>query len=67
VNSGGVISAAVEREGFDADRAREIAGRVFDTTRSVLTTSRAEGISTAEAAQNLWQARLASAGADAAD
>ncbi len=66
VNSGGVISAAVERDGFDDDRAREIAGRVYDTTRSVLTTSRAEGISTAEAAQNLWQARLAEAGADAA-
>lgn len=67
VNSGGVISAAVEREGFDADRAREIAGRVFDTTRAVLTTARAEGISTAEAAQNLWRSRLAAVGADAAD
>jgi len=68
VNSGGLISAAVEREGFDAGRAREIAGRVFDTTRSVLTTARSEGISTAEAAQQLWQARLASAmSTDAAD
>lgn len=67
VNSGGVISAAVERDGFDAGRAREIAGRVYDTTRSVLTSARAEGISTAEAAQNLWQARLASVGAEASD
>ena len=63
VNSGGLISAAVERDGFDAARARELAGHVFDTTRSLLTSARAEGISTAEAAQNLVAARLESAAA----
>ena len=63
VNSGGLISAAVEREGFDEARARELAGRVFDTTRSLLTSARAEGISTAEAARNLVTARLESAAA----
>ena len=63
VNSGGLISAAVERDGFDADRAREIAGRVYETTRTLLTTARAKGISTAEAALNLVNARLATAAA----
>lgn len=63
VNSGGLISAAVERDGFDEDRAREIAGRVYETTRTLLTTARRESISTAEAALNLVNARLATAAA----
>ncbi len=66
VNSGGLISAAVEREGYDRERALEMAGRVYDTTLSVLEAARSEGISTAEAAQNLWQARLAEAASTAA-
>ena len=61
VNSGGLISAAVEHEGYDCDCALELAGRVYDTTLSVPESARADGISSAEAAQNLWQARLVGA------
>ena len=63
VNSGGLISAAVARNSFDEDRAREIADRVYETTRTLLTTTRAEGISTAVAALNLVNARLEAAAA----
>ncbi|MDA0352728.1 MAG: valine dehydrogenase [Chloroflexi bacterium] len=61
VNSGGLISAAVERDGYDAKRARTIAGRVHDTTLTLLQTAKRDGISTAEAAQHLVAARLAAA------
>jgi glutamate dehydrogenase/leucine dehydrogenase len=59
VNSGGLINAAVERDGYDAERARAIAMRVYDTTHQVLEAAKEQGISTAEAAQQLVARRLA--------
>lgn len=59
VNSGGLINAAVEWEGYDAARARTIAARVHDTTLAILESARDEGCSTAESARRLVQQRLA--------
>lgn len=59
VNSGGLINASVEWEGYDLDRARAIASRVHDTTLAILESARNEGRSTAEAAQRVVQQRLA--------
>jgi len=61
VNSGGLISASVEWEGYDAERARTIASRVHDTTRAILESARDGGYSTAEAARRLVEQRLAAA------
>ena len=61
VNSGGLINASVEWEGYDAGRARAIASRVHDTTLHILQSARDEGISSAEAAHRLVQERLAAA------
>ena len=59
INSGGVISVAVEFEGFDTARADQLADAVYDTTLRVLRSAESDGISTAEAAARLVQERLA--------
>ena len=61
VNAGGLIQVAVEHSGGGAERAREIAGRVGETTLELLRTAEREGISTAEAALRRVDERLASA------
>ena len=61
VNSGGVINAGVEWEGYDAARAAALADRVYDTTLAILEHARAAGITTAEAAARRVEERLASA------
>jgi glutamate dehydrogenase/leucine dehydrogenase len=65
VNSGGLINAAVERDGYDAARAQAIAARVYDTTLRVLQDAARDGSSTAEAARRIVQERLASGAASA--
>lgn len=67
VNGGGLINASVEWEGYDAERARSIAARVFDTTLGILQAAQRDGCSTAEAARRLVAERLAVAGALHAD
>ena len=61
INSGGLINAAVEREGYAAARARRLANGVYDTTLAILTAAQQDGISTAEAAARRVRARLAAA------
>ena len=61
VNAGGLIQVAVEREGYDAERARARADRVFETTLTILEVAEREGISTAEAALRRVGLRLAAA------
>ena len=61
VNAGGLIQVAVEHSGGGAERAREIAGRVGETTLELLRMAEREGISTAEAALRRVDERLASA------
>jgi valine dehydrogenase (NAD+) len=59
VNSGGVIQVADELHGFSFARARERALRIFDTTRSVLSTADAEGVPPSVAAGRLAERRIA--------
>ena len=62
INSGGVIQVADEIEGFNFDRARARASRIFDTTRSVLALADAEGVPPAVAADRLAERRMAEVG-----
>lgn len=62
VNCGGVIQVAEELLGADLDRARAAVERVFETTSSVLTRAREEGITPVRAAEREAEARIAAAG-----
>jgi valine dehydrogenase (NAD+) len=62
VNAGGVIQVADEIEGFNFDRAKLRATRIFDTTRSILQLADAESISPATAADRLAERRMADVG-----
>jgi leucine dehydrogenase len=58
VNAGGVINIAEELRGYHRERAYANVRRIFDTTTHVLETAEAEGITTAEAADRLAEARI---------
>ncbi|BAJ29946.1 putative valine dehydrogenase [Kitasatospora setae KM-6054] len=58
VNSGGVIQVADEIEGFDFDRAKKKATRIFDTTLEIFTRAAADGIPPALAADRLAEKRM---------
>ena len=58
VNAGGLINVAVEREGYDAARARRLADRVYDTTLTILRAAERLRVSTAEAAARHARERL---------
>jgi valine dehydrogenase (NAD+) len=62
VNSGGVIQVADEIEGFDFDRARQKAGRIFDTTRHIFQIAADEGVPPAVAADRLAERRMSEIG-----
>jgi valine dehydrogenase (NAD+) len=62
VNAGGVIQVADEIEGFDIERARLRATGIFDTTRRILETAAAEGVSPAVAADRLAEHRMTEVG-----
>jgi valine dehydrogenase (NAD+) len=62
VNSGGVIQVADEIEGFNFERARLNAAKIFDTTRRVLELGRAEGVPPVVAADRLAERRMADVG-----
>jgi valine dehydrogenase (NAD+) len=59
VNAGGVIQVADEIEGFNFDRAKLRATRIFDTTRQILELAEAEGVPPAVAADRLAERRMA--------
>jgi valine dehydrogenase (NAD+) len=59
VNAGGVIQVADEVEGFNFDRAKLRATRIYDTTKAILKLADAEGVSPAEAADRLAERRMA--------
>lgn len=59
VNAGGVIQVADELHGFDFERARAKAERIFDTTRRVLALAAEEGVPPALAADRLAEERMA--------
>jgi valine dehydrogenase (NAD+) len=62
VNAGGVIQVADEIEGFNFERARSRASRIFDTTRQVLQLAASEGVPPAVAADRLAERRMAECG-----
>ncbi|WP_426508542.1 Glu/Leu/Phe/Val dehydrogenase dimerization domain-containing protein [Dactylosporangium sp. McL0621] len=62
VNSGGVIQVADEIEGFNFARAKERAGRIYDTTKQILEVASAEGVPPAVAADRLAERRMAEVG-----
>jgi valine dehydrogenase (NAD+) len=62
VNAGGVIQVADEIEGFNFDRAKMRATKIYDTTRRILELADAEGVSPATAADGLAERRMAEVG-----
>lgn len=59
VNAGGVIQVAEELPGFNLDRARARADRIYDTTVTVLAEAERTGSTPAAAADRLAEARMA--------
>ena len=64
VNAGGLIQVADELHGFDFERARERAGRIYATTREVFDRAAADGVAPAAAADRIAEHRMAEAGTD---
>jgi valine dehydrogenase (NAD+) len=62
VNSGGVIQVADEIHGFNFDRAKLRATKIYDTTRQILELAAAEGVPPAVAADRLAERRMAQVG-----
>jgi Glutamate dehydrogenase/leucine dehydrogenase len=62
VNSGGVIQVADEIEGFNFERAKSRASKIFDTTQQMLQLASAEGVPPAVAADRLAERRMAECG-----
>ncbi len=62
VNSGGVIQVADEIHGFNFDRAKARAAKIFDTTKQILVLADAEGVPPAVAADRLAERRMAAVG-----
>ncbi|MEU0692002.1 Leu/Phe/Val dehydrogenase [Streptomyces uncialis] len=61
VNAGGVIQVADELHGFDFDRAKAKAARIFDTTLDIFTRAKKDGIPPAAAADRIAEHRIAEA------
>jgi valine dehydrogenase (NAD+) len=62
VNSGGVIQVADEIEGFNFERAKLRASKIFDTTKEILALASAEGVPPAVAADRLAERRMSDVG-----
>ncbi|SCL16646.1 valine dehydrogenase (NAD+) [Micromonospora rhizosphaerae] len=62
VNAGGVIQVADEIEGFNFERAKLRATRIYDTTRDILRLADDEGVPPAVAADRLAERRMAEVG-----
>ncbi|GIJ08524.1 Glu/Leu/Phe/Val dehydrogenase [Micromonospora andamanensis] len=62
VNAGGVIQVADEIEGFDFERAKLRATRIYDTTKEILRLADTDGVPPAVAADRLAERRMAEIG-----
>jgi valine dehydrogenase (NAD+) len=62
VNSGGLIQVADELVGFDFERARQRAERIFDTTREVFRIAADEDVPPSVAADRIAERRMAAIG-----
>jgi len=58
INAGGVIQVADELEGFNPERAKLRASRIYDTTREILRLAEAEGVPPSVAADRLAERRM---------
>ncbi|MCX4881902.1 Glu/Leu/Phe/Val dehydrogenase dimerization domain-containing protein [Streptomyces sp. NBC_00847] len=63
VNAGGVIQVADELRGFDFDRCRAKAAKIFDTTLAIFARAKADGIPPAAAADRIAEQRMHEAAA----
>ncbi|MFF4169724.1 Leu/Phe/Val dehydrogenase [Streptomyces sp. NPDC001744] len=61
VNAGGVIQVADELHGFDFERCRAKAAKIFDTTLSIFARAKEDGIPPAAAADRIAEQRMAEA------
>ncbi|HEY2791048.1 MAG TPA: valine dehydrogenase, partial [Micromonosporaceae bacterium] len=62
VNAGGVIQVADEIEGFNFERAKLRATKIFDTTKQLLELAAAEGVPPSVAADRMAERRMAEVG-----
>ncbi len=62
INSGGVIQVADEIRGFNFDRAKGRAEKIFGTTRQILERAAAEGVPPSVAADRMAERRMAEVG-----
>jgi valine dehydrogenase (NAD+) len=62
VNAGGVIQVADEVEGFNFERAKAKAAKIFDTTRRIFMLAAEEGVPPSVAADRLAEQRMAALG-----
>ncbi|HEY2946831.1 MAG TPA: Glu/Leu/Phe/Val dehydrogenase [Micromonosporaceae bacterium] len=62
VNAGGVIQVADEIEGFNFERAKLRATKIYNTTKQILALADAEGVPPAVAADRLAERRMAEVG-----
>ncbi|GAA3767695.1 Leu/Phe/Val dehydrogenase [Streptomyces chiangmaiensis] len=61
VNAGGVIQVADELHGFDFDRCKAKASKIFDTTLAIFARAKEDGIPPAAAADRIAEQRMAEA------
>lgn len=61
VNAGGVIQVADELHGFDFDRCKAKASKIFDTTLAIFARAKEDGIPPAAAADRIAEQRIAEA------
>lgn len=61
VNAGGVIQVADELHGFDFDRCKAKASKIFDTTLAIFARAKADGIPPAAAADRIAEQRMSEA------
>ncbi|WP_324290860.1 Leu/Phe/Val dehydrogenase [Streptomyces sp. H27-S2] len=61
VNAGGVIQVADELRGFDFDRCKAQATKIFDTTLAIFARAKADGIPPAAAADRIAEQRMSDA------
>ncbi|MFF4832242.1 Leu/Phe/Val dehydrogenase [Streptomyces sp. NPDC001315] len=59
VNAGGVIQVADELHGFDFERCKAKAAKIFDTTLAIFARAKADGIPPAAAADRIAEQRMA--------
>ncbi|MGW3110917.1 Leu/Phe/Val dehydrogenase [Streptomyces sp. NPDC001091] len=61
VNAGGVIQVADELHGFDFERCRAKAAKIFDTTLAIFARAKTDGVPPAAAADRIAEQRMAEA------